>query len=171
MAENLFSVLLERLIAEQNIQAERLREGLCTASMMARIRSGERLPNKMMRDRMIARLGVSGERNEHLLNPEDYAQWEKRRDIVKSVQRKETKRAEELLAEYKVEKETFIMNANTGNALKLDSQGTQIWEMVYHGHSKESIKDYFAGLFPDSREAIYRDIENFFSVLERENII
>ena len=105
MAEKLFSVLLERLIAEQNIQAERLREGLCTASMMARIRSGERLPNKMMRDRMIARLGVSGERNEHLLNPEDYAQWEKRRDIVKSVQRKETKRAEELLAEYTCEKD------------------------------------------------------------------
>ena len=71
----------------------------------------------------------------------------------------------------KVKTETFIMNAKTGNALKLDSQGTQIWEMVYHGHSKESIKDYFAGLFPDSREAIYRDIENFFSILEKENII
>lgn len=71
----------------------------------------------------------------------------------------------------KVEKETFIMNAETGRALKLDSQGTQIWEMVYHEHSKESIKRYFGGLFPDSKEAIYNDIEKFFSVLERENII
>ena len=105
MEQNLFGVLLERLITEQNVQAEKLREGLCSASMMARIRSGDRLPGKMMRDRLMARLGVSGERNEYLLNPEDYAQWEKRRSIVKHMQRKETERAGELLEEYTCEKD------------------------------------------------------------------
>lgn len=105
MTENLFHVMLERLIEEQNILAERLREGLCSAAMLARIRSGERIPAKLMRDRLMARLGVSNERNEHLLNPEEYAQWEKRRSIVKCVWRKETKRAEALLKEYTREKD------------------------------------------------------------------
>lgn len=105
MHNNLFHVLLNRLIEEQNIQAEKLREGLCSAAMMARIRNGERLPPKLMRDRLMARLGVSNERNEHLLNPEDYARWETRRSIVKCVWRKEMKQAESLLKEYAGQKD------------------------------------------------------------------
>lgn len=105
MHNNLFHVLLNRLIDEQNIQAEKLREGLCSAAMMARIRNGERLPPKLMRDRLMARLGVSNERNEHLLNPEDYARWETRRSIVKCVWRKEMKQAESLLKEYAGQKD------------------------------------------------------------------
>ena len=71
----------------------------------------------------------------------------------------------------KVQNETFIINAESGRALKLDSQGTKIWELVYHGNSRQDIKDYFGGLFPNSKEVICRDIDNFFFVLEQEKII
>ena len=80
-----FCALLEQLMREQNVNMERLCEGLCSVSMLTRIRKGERTPAKMMRDRLLGRLGISDERCEHFLNPEDYARWEERYRILRHI--------------------------------------------------------------------------------------
>lgn len=63
--------------------------------------------------------------------------------------------------------ETFIFNSETGKALKFDQQGTKIWNLIYKGYSKLEIKEYYEKIFPESRNQICKDINNFFILLEQ----
>ena len=45
----------------QNVSLRMVGEGICTESAISRVEIGDRLPEKLMRDRISARLGVSGE--------------------------------------------------------------------------------------------------------------
>ena len=67
-----FYDLFDRLLRVQEIPEEKISEGLCSVSMISRIRQGERTPNKMMRDRLVARLGLADDRNENFLGYEEY---------------------------------------------------------------------------------------------------
>lgn len=100
LADDGFCRLLEQLMKQQNVAVKKLSEGLCCVSMLSRIKQGQRVPDKMMRDRLLERLGISDERNENLLDYEDYVKWEARRNIVKCVKRKEISKARKLLTEY-----------------------------------------------------------------------
>ena len=53
-----FHSFLNAMRKVHNVTLEQVCEGLCSVSMMKRIESGERLPEKLMRDRMVARMGV-----------------------------------------------------------------------------------------------------------------
>ena len=98
--ENEFYALLEQLLEEQHLSAKIICEGICSESMLSKSKCGHRMPNKMMRDRLFDRLGMSDERNENLLCYEDYVKWKKRQDILKCVWRKELSKARGLLKEY-----------------------------------------------------------------------
>lgn len=67
--------------------------------------------------------------------------------------------------------ETFIFNSETGRALKLDQQGTKIWNFIYKGFSELEIKEYYEHLYPENRNEIYRDVSEFFTLLRKEQII
>lgn len=58
-------------------------EGICTHSEWSRVEIGDRLPEKMMRDRMLARLGISSEEFEEYLRPEEFVKWECRMYILR----------------------------------------------------------------------------------------
>ena len=77
-----------------------LARGLYSRTMMSRIEKGERLPKKLERDRIVARLGISGEGYEDYLSREEYGEWVLRQDILKSIEDKEVAKLEELLAEF-----------------------------------------------------------------------
>lgn len=84
----------------QGVQMKDLTRGLYSKSMMSRVESGERLPKKLERDRLVARLGVSGQEYEDYLSREEYAEWENRQDILKSIEAKDVEKAEKQLMEY-----------------------------------------------------------------------
>ena len=84
-----------------NVTLEQVCEGLCSVSMMKRIESGERLPEKLMRDRMMARMGVSLDGYEDYLPPDEYEQWCLRQNIIRSIEKKELEKTEYYLSEYK----------------------------------------------------------------------
>lgn len=105
-SDDSFFDLVQQMMKQQGVSAKKLCEGLCSTSMLSRIRQGKRMPNKMMRDRFLARLGISDERSENLLSYEDYVKWKVCRDIVKAVMRKEVMKARELLEKY-AESEVF----------------------------------------------------------------
>lgn len=100
LAEDGFYKLLDNLMEQQNISPKKLSDGLCSESMLSRARQGMRMPRKMLRDRLLGRLGISDERCENLLDYEEYVKWETRRDIVKAVSRRESTKARKLLADY-----------------------------------------------------------------------
>lgn len=93
----------------QNISLAALGRGLYSASMMQRIEDGERLPKKLERDRIVARLGVSGDRYEDYLPIDEYEWWKQRQEIVKAVEAKKWRSLNRLLKEYKTnEKHTKV---------------------------------------------------------------
>ncbi len=79
---------------------EQLGWGLCSISMMNRIEEGRRLPEKMMRDRLLERLGVATDGYEDYLQPDEYACWKARQDLLRAIESGEQKRAERMIRQY-----------------------------------------------------------------------
>ncbi len=85
----------------QGVTLEQVCEGLCSVSMMKRIESGERLPDKLMRDRLMLRMGVALEGYEDYLSTEEYEEWQIRQGLIKAIKEKELKRARNYLEKYR----------------------------------------------------------------------
>ena len=79
---------------------QNLAKGICSASTIYRMERDELVPEKMVRDRIIARLGISGEKYEDYLPPEEYKRWTSRQDILKNIRIKQLLYAEDLLKRY-----------------------------------------------------------------------
>lgn len=86
----------------KNVERDTLGEGLYSLNQMGKIERGERYPEKMVRDRLLARLGESGYDYECFLQPEEYEDWEARRDILDSLDDRELDKAEQLMEEYEI---------------------------------------------------------------------
>lgn len=71
-----------------NATLDQVCEGLCSRSMMLRIESGDRLPEKQMRDRILSRMGVIIEGYEDYLSIDEYEQWELRQKLLGSIEKK-----------------------------------------------------------------------------------
>lgn len=95
-----FTALLKNIRTEEGISLDQLALGIMSASQLARIEKGERSVAKVVRDRLLERLGVARDLYENLLDLEDYREWERQKDILHAVREKQTKEAEQLLSEY-----------------------------------------------------------------------
>ena len=95
-----FTTLLKNIRTEEGISLDQLALGIMSASQLARIEKGERSVAKVVRDRLLERLGVARDLYENLLDLEDYREWERQKDILHAVREKQTKQAEQLLLEY-----------------------------------------------------------------------
>ena len=95
-----FTALLKNIRTEEDISLDQLALGIMSASQLARIEKGERSVTKVVRDRLLERLGVARDLYENLLDLEDYREWERQKDILHAVREKQTKQAEQLLSEY-----------------------------------------------------------------------
>ena len=82
------------------IREIRVCKGICSESAMNRFENGNRVAEKLMRDRLTARLGISGEKYEDYLQPKEYVIWEKRLRIVKAIEKSDLKTAKKELAAY-----------------------------------------------------------------------
>lgn len=93
---------------QKNVSRDALGEGIFTANMMGRLERGERYPDKMTRDRLVARIGESGYDYEQFLTPEEYEDWEKRRDILDALDNLELEKAEVMIAKNYDSKEKVV---------------------------------------------------------------
>ena len=91
---------LKSMRKAQGVSLENVSLGIYTKSAMSRIEAGGRLPDKLVRDRFTARLGISGEEYEEYLLPREYKQWECRMEIIRCINKKNIIEAEEKIAAY-----------------------------------------------------------------------
>lgn len=91
---------LKSVRKSQDVSMDNVALGVCTKSGMSRIENGTRLPDKLVRDRLTARLGISGEEYEEYLLPREYEQWERRMEIIRCINKKDIPGAEEKIDVY-----------------------------------------------------------------------
>ena len=67
-----FSGFLNLMRKKHKVTMEEVCEGICFKSMMNRVETGERLPDKLTRDRLLQRMGVAQETYQDYLMGEEY---------------------------------------------------------------------------------------------------
>ncbi len=106
-----FSDFMKAVRTGKNVTLEQLGWGICSVSMMNRIEEGKRLPEKMTRDRLLERLGVANDGYEDYLQPDEYARWTTRQDLLFAIENDEPDRAWRMIRQYEE-------NARSGNAIE-----------------------------------------------------
>lgn len=100
-----YGEFLQKQREQWNIERELLGEGIYSLNTIGKIERGARYPDKLTRDRLLARIGESGHDYENYLTLEEYADWEERRDILDSLDDGELEKADKLIREYAEHKE------------------------------------------------------------------
>ncbi len=95
-----FHEFLHTMREVQDKTLGQLGKGLYSVAMISKIEKGERFPKKLERDRLVARLGVSGEGYEDYLSREEYAEWCLRQQLLGSIKEKKLRRTANLLMKY-----------------------------------------------------------------------
>lgn len=114
-----FHKFLDAVRQLQDVTLEQVCEGLCSASMMKRIECGDRLPEKQMRDRLMARMGVSIEGYEDYLSTEEHEQWMLRQKLLRSIENKQVTEAEQYLEAYRIYEKQNSVEAQYCDAMEL----------------------------------------------------
>lgn len=92
-----FHAFLNSLIEYKGVDTEKLAYGLYTSSMMYYIGLGKRLPDYLMRNRLVERLGISNDDYEDFVNGDEYARHLEKEQLEKLVEEQKTKEAALLL--------------------------------------------------------------------------
>lgn len=96
-----FGAFLCELRKERNVTLEVLSHGLCDVGKLSRIENGQMEADKLLRDRLLGRLGVAPENYENFLYYREYKCWKERQEIVYAILYGEIEKAESLLETYK----------------------------------------------------------------------
>lgn len=92
-----------RALREMNkVTQEAVSIGICTVSGMNRFENGNRIAEKLMRDRLTARLGISGEKYEDYLQRSEYTRWQHRLRLIKAIENRDLPSAKAELSAYEV---------------------------------------------------------------------
>ncbi len=95
-----FQTFLKAMRKGKHVTLKKLCKGICSVSMLGRIEAGERLPEKMVRDRFMERLGLPNDYFEDYLQPDEYALWKSRKALLQAVENKNIAKADRLIAQY-----------------------------------------------------------------------
>lgn len=98
---NGFYIYFTELRHAQKVEAKDLAIGIYSRTMISRIENGERLPRKIVRDRLLARLGVCSDMYEDYLVKDEYHRWCQRQEIIQSILQGDISDIEEQLEVYK----------------------------------------------------------------------
>lgn len=113
-----FNMFITRLRRKRGVSMRQVCEGLCSSQEIFFLESGKRLPNKLLQDAIVERLGVGAVDYEHFLGFAEYGRWEARQRILHCITSEETGRAERLLEEYY----TGYVKGNTATEERLERQ-------------------------------------------------
>ncbi len=152
-----FHGFLKALREMHGITQERVSKGICTVSGMNRFENGNRNAEKLMRDRLTARLGISGEKYEDYLQPKEYVRWEQRLRIVKAIENRELQKAKQEIEDYK--------NLDKLNRLNIQFIETMYFQILaFEGASDEELLDYI-------KRAVKRTVPNVKKALAGEHLL
>lgn len=101
---------LRALREMHKVSQETVSIGICTVSGMNRFENGNRIAEKLMRDRLTARLGISGEKYEDYLQRKEYIRWQHRLRIVKAIEKRDLPVAKEELDAYEALQGLNVLN-------------------------------------------------------------
>lgn len=96
-----FIAFVHKIRKQQDYTMEQVCEGICSLGTIHFMESGRWKSDKLVRDRILDRLGAGVEDYEHFLNLEEYSRSEARNRIIHCLVYGETDRAEMLLEEYR----------------------------------------------------------------------
>ncbi|CBK73360.1 hypothetical protein CIY_04130 [Butyrivibrio fibrisolvens 16/4] len=77
-----YHILLESVIRDRGVLPEQVGRGLCSSTQMHYILNGERLPDYLMRNRIMARLGISSEGYEDYVQYDEYERWIQKQKLI-----------------------------------------------------------------------------------------
>lgn len=95
-----FGSFLCEVRMKKRIRLEQLSDGLCSVSMLSRIESGKREPEKLLKDTLLQRLGIIPENYENFLYYDVYKHWKQRQDIIHCILYNQIPKANQLLDHY-----------------------------------------------------------------------
>lgn len=98
-----FGELLNELREQKQVTLERLGYGLCDPGKLSRIENGKVDADKLLRDRLLDRIGVAEENYENFIYYSEYKGWKERQDIVHGMIQGRLKEAKQLLEKYRQE--------------------------------------------------------------------
>ena len=114
-----FHKFLDAMRQLKEVTLEQVCDGLCSASMMKHIEYGDRLPEKQMRDCLMARMGVSIEGYEDYLSTEEHEQWKLRQKLLRSIENRQVIEAEQYLEAYRIYEKQNSVEAQYCDAMEL----------------------------------------------------
>ena len=85
-----FHNLLFSVRKNRGVSLERLGYGLYSSAMMHYIEFGERLPDYLMRNRIMDRLGIAAEDYSDYVSGEEYDRYLKRNELIKAIESEQT---------------------------------------------------------------------------------
>ena len=95
-----FGALIRRIRKKQHMTQEEIGDGIYNVALISRIERGKFLPNKLIRDRLLERLGESGYDYETYIEAEDYKQWQLQNVLMYTLDAMELDKAKQLLQQY-----------------------------------------------------------------------
>lgn len=132
-----FNIFLTMMRKAQDVTLAQLGWGLCSVSMLKRIETGDRLPDKMLRDRLLDRLGVVNDGFADFLWPNEYTLWQNRQKLLCAIADKDIEMAEQIISQYeqqaarnKLERQFYLVMRAQVMQYQNDSQDKL--RMVYY---------------------------------------
>lgn len=113
-----FNMYITRMRRKRDFSMKQVCEGLCTIQELSLLENGRRLPNRLLQDAIVERLGIGAEDYEHFFSYTEYERWETRQKILHCITWEKAERAEKLLEEYYAR----YGNGNTAIEEKLERQ-------------------------------------------------
>lgn len=95
-----FGIMLKELREKKNVTLEQLGAGLCDLGKLSRIENGMADAEKLLRDRLLDRLGVAAENYENFLYYREYKAWKERQTMVHSMIQGRLEETKQLLEKY-----------------------------------------------------------------------
>lgn len=86
--ETIFSLFLTKEREKQGISQERLCRGLCAVSALSRYENGERIPDRLLMNALIQRLGKSSDQLTTMISCQEYAYFEWKRTVKEAPRKK-----------------------------------------------------------------------------------
>ena len=96
-----FGNLLKKARILRDISQEKLGEGIYSAVLIGRMEQGNFFPERLIRDRLLERLGESSYDYEAYIDVESYNEWKAQLFLLDALSKVELAQAEQLLQEYK----------------------------------------------------------------------
>lgn len=98
-----FGIFVKGLRKKRRISLQVFGDGLCDVSHLSRIENGKVGATKLLRDRLLGRLGIATENYEKFLYNREYKCWKERQDIIYSILYGKIEKARVLLENYQIE--------------------------------------------------------------------